>query len=167
MSFINAENIFGQYLTDTGLPEGANNIITDLSSESKEYFVKYSKDVLLYKLQINLVTSNSNAIAAETYGNSAKLTNGLDIYIKDENENITIDFIKYNIKTNASLNDLFVLDSIIPQGSGKAHITGEAKFINSFGLPLLLPKNHKFIILGNDDFTGLEVHTFDLTGRVR
>tara|TARA_R110000851_G_scaffold96792_2_gene209923 strand:+ start:10663 stop:11214 length:552 start_codon:yes stop_codon:yes gene_type:complete len=149
-------------LTDDGTGiTGSKDILGDYSVTPKDFYIQPSGDQLWIIREVGGIINGVNNAALIDYGAIAGgLTNGLRFFLEVDGQEIEVT-ASSNHKNNADL---------LANGNRgyELEYAGQSK-IDQFYLPTLIDtdtlvldgaKNMKFILRANDNFTGLEAHSF-------
>ena len=100
----------------------------------------------------------------DKYGYNVVLTNGIHVAVHsaDETEQVDLDGGQ-NIFTNAQWAAVCYDVNFLNLGSGNDSLSVRWTFANA-GSPIILKSGEHFTVTLNDDFTGLEAHTFMIQG---
>ena len=105
-----------------------------------------------------------NAWQAEHYGNlAAALTVGITVNVEDADGNIINNLTEVTVKNNADWGRYCYDVSYVAFGAGNDFLQARWTFEKA-GSPLRLKVGEKFVLTLNDDFDGLDAHSFVVQG---
>jgi hypothetical protein len=154
---------FRRFLTNDGTGNtGIFNLIGNYSAAPTDFYYQPPDDFNIFSLRI---TISGSSLRRDDYGSiNNGLTNGIQFWLRNlVNEEARL-IHHENIKNNQ---DWLVVgtDSRVSNFSGNDQVLIiDFNVIDLFGMAFMIPKNYKFIVRLNDNFTGLTNHTYSLRG---
>lgn len=158
---------FYEYLKLDG--DGTNQVTGNHLAAAAEYSASApagNADVDLLIIQRLVVyIQDATAFRASWYGGiGAGLTNGLGLSINDSEGNKLLDLTGgESIKTNGQWGGICFDTHLSEYGAGSESLAVRYTFEKS-GSPVVLTNGETLCLEANDDFSGLEAHTFFLQG---
>ncbi len=162
--------VWSKHLDTVGNGTGTHNAVGNYASTPTEFLLIPAKSVLIYRMLITV--EDASGFKAEIYGSGVALTNGIDLEVRDEEDNVQELFTDaHSVKTNSHW-AMYCFDVDVKSwrtsGAGDEMLVARWTF-SRMGAPLRLREGQKLVIKLNDDFTGLILHHFVAqgTGQVR
>ena len=167
--YLNSSAPFEQYLTQAGDGTGAANANGNYSGGATTWYIQPASDETILVSSMLLQIADSGIFAVTDYGSIAGgLLNGISIRSRINN-------ITRNITGGAIINNNWELSSVVddfrvvlgPSGNNW-FMRAQWNFYERFGVPLVLEgfQNDRIEIILNDNFTGLDSHTFTVFGGI-
>ena len=153
---------FYRYLTSDGRYDGGKQATGD-HTPARFYVGSPGRVITINRLIVHI--SDAANPSSDEYGNlGAALTNGIAVNVKDVSGTVVLDLTDaLPIKTNADWGRVCYDVQLTSFGAGNDFIQVRWTFAKS-GRPLTLPPGYTFGVDLNDDFTGLDGHTFMAQG---
>lgn len=153
-------------LTDDGTATGEKDHAQNFSIVNRFAYIENTdirNPMILWRMIV--LIKDANGMSADEYGKlGSELTNGIFLYVKDENDNVVLDITDgVPVKTNAEWGEICYDVGLQDWSAGKDNVLVRFTFANS-GSPLVLPPGYKFGVLLQDDFSALDAHRFKVEG---
>lgn len=166
---------FRQYFTDTGSPEGSNDMRVLGSTTPTDFYIKAIDDYDIYIKAISLVIGDGGSPALTKFGSLTALTTGvrwshfssdLGDYTLHDGIKTNLEFIRLGVDTGAigTGTDAYLAD-VSGGGTEKSYLPTidlAETFGLAYGIRLRKGSNDKLIFTINDDLTNLT--TFNAIG---
>ena len=152
-----------QFLDTNGDGTGTTNVNGNYSGAADDFYYQApaGKIVELHRMIIGI--EDTSGATATKYGNIAALSVGIDINIKEEDDDLILNLTPAKIKTNAWWGGYCYDVDLKTWGSGNELLVVRWTFSKS-GKPIKLPAGSKLVVTVNDDLTGLINHNFLVQG---
>jgi len=125
------------------------------------YAAPTNEAVSIYRILVGI--KDVNIINTGTYGAISELPNGIKVYVEDKNGNPIVDLTSFTIKNNGDWGMLCYDVAYANLGSGSDYVNVRWTLANT-GEELVLNDGQRIAVWLRDDFTGLEVHQFEIQG---
>jgi len=161
------QSIF-RYLDTVGDGSGIKNAMGDYSGAVEEFLYIAGGPAATGRVDLHrlvIFVRDSGLFTADSYGALAALTNGIEIEVRDSDDNILVDLTDgVPVKSNAQWCRV-CYDSILQDygAAGDSYVVTRWTFTRS-GSPLALKAGDRLVVKLNDDLTGLIDHTFMIQG---
>jgi hypothetical protein len=161
------ENQLYRFLDTVGDGTGTKTANADYSVTAAKFRIKapVNKHYVLYTMTVHI--EDNAALTLLGYGASVgPLSNGIDVYIADANENDIFNLTDdVKIKSNPQWMRVAGLGVIHNYGGASEHLTLSWDFERS-GSALVLRPSQSLVVALNDDFSHLTGHTFFINGHL-
>lgn len=143
------------------------NATGDYSSAAVNFVLAPAQNETFYVYKLSILVEDATNFAKDNYGNLSTLTNGVTIKLNRRNGKSTT-LTPIAIKTNGQWGQYSQAELKINFTSGGEALTVGMNF-EEVGGPLLLDGNNgdNISIILNDNFTGLQTHTFFFQGIIK
>jgi len=155
-----------RHLDTNGDGSGVHDAIGDYTGTGPtDFYIQDTKRDIYLERMIVYIEDVGNFDSGK-YGNGVVLTNGIQVLITDENDNVvqTLTDVAEPILTNAQWAEHCYDMALHDWGAGNDSASVRWTFRRDLGAPLHIPRGHKFKATLHDLFTGLEKHEFAVRG---